>query len=49
MDINSEEFRKKFSNLFEQGYCAHCVAILTSPFTIGNLCNDCEKIFYKEK
>ena len=48
MDINSEEFTKKFKDLIEEGYCRECIAIMTSPLTIGNLCDKCEKIHRKK-
>ena len=44
-DVNSKEFRKKHKSLFDKGFCARCVAILTSPLTLSPLCGKCSVIF----
>lgn len=44
MDINSKEFEKKYSKLIKYGFCKECIAILTSPLTIGKLCKKCTKL-----
>lgn len=35
-------------NLIEAGYCPDCAAIIISPYTIGNICNNCQKLIEKE-
>lgn len=49
MDINSKEFKQLYKPLFDKGYCAHCIALLTSSYTIGRLCPSCLEILKKDK
>lgn len=43
MDINSKKFKRKHKRLFNLGYCGECIAILTSNYTEGKLCERCER------
>lgn len=49
MDIKSKEFRQLYKPLFDKGYCAHCIALLTSSFTVGRLCPSCLEILKMEE
>ena len=49
MNINSKKFKRKYKDLFELGYCAECIAIITSNATVGNLCEKCERTLFKHQ